>query len=95
MIKYKNISFSAKTFYGTIFEPGETKEVSGYINCTGMVRIFDDEESEPPKKRISEDPVPVVTKKRRKSNETEKVSIAETITTIDLSKEETSNGNPS
>ena len=29
---YKNTSCFAKTFYGVIFQPGETKEVSGYIN---------------------------------------------------------------
>lgn len=29
---YKNTSCFAKTFYGVTFQPGETKEVSGYIN---------------------------------------------------------------
>ena len=29
MITYKNISYSAKTFYGVKFNPGETKEVPG------------------------------------------------------------------
>ena len=40
MITYKNISYSAKTFYGVKFNPGETKSVPGYINHKGMVRIF-------------------------------------------------------
>ena len=41
MIAYKNISFSAKTFYGVKFEPGETKGVPGYINSPYMIRTFD------------------------------------------------------
>ena len=36
---YKNISNSAKTFYGVTFQPGETKEVSGYINQSYMIRV--------------------------------------------------------
>lgn len=34
---YKNISTSRKQFYGVTFNPGETKEVPGYVNDTHMV----------------------------------------------------------
>ena len=40
MIKYKNISCSTKTFYGITFNPGDVKEVPGYVNAQGMARIF-------------------------------------------------------
>lgn len=40
MIKYKNISCSTKTFYGITFNPGDVKEVPGYVNASGMTRIF-------------------------------------------------------
>lgn len=40
MLKYKNISCSVKTFYGVTFEPNDVKEVPGYINSQGMLRIF-------------------------------------------------------
>ncbi len=36
---YKNISYSAKTFYGITFKPGEVKEVPGYINDIKMVVV--------------------------------------------------------
>ena len=80
MAKYKNITFSAKTFYGVVFEPGEVKEVPGFINSSGMVRVFDDKSSRPQfKPRFNEDPVPVATRgRKKKSNEPEKVSVAET-----------------
>ena len=39
MIKYKNISCSTKTFYGITFNPGDVKEVPGYVNANGMARI--------------------------------------------------------
>ena len=32
MLIYRNDSNAIKTFYGVTFAPGETKEVSGYIN---------------------------------------------------------------
>lgn len=34
---YKNVSYTAKTFYGVTFEPGETKKVDGIINNRWMV----------------------------------------------------------
>lgn len=34
---YKNISTSAKTFYGVTFKPGDIKEVDGYINHRFMI----------------------------------------------------------
>ena len=40
MIKYKNISCSTKTFYGITFNPGDVKEVPGYVNAQGMTRVF-------------------------------------------------------
>ena len=36
---YKNISHSVKTFYGVTFQPGETKEVPGYINNNTMIVV--------------------------------------------------------
>ena len=38
---YKNVSYSAKTFHGVTFQPGEIKEVSEYINDVFMVRVKD------------------------------------------------------
>lgn len=38
---YKNTSYSAKTFYGVTFQPGETKEVSDYINNKYMILVED------------------------------------------------------
>lgn len=40
MITYKNISGSTKTFYGVTFNPDDVKEVAGYVNASGMVRVF-------------------------------------------------------
>ena len=96
MIKYRNISFSAKTFYGVKFEPGEVKEVPGFINCQGMVRVFDNS-SKPASnpKRISDDPVPARTRGRKKKViEPEKVQVAETEIKLET-QEEISDGNPS
>ena len=111
MITYKNISFSAKTFYGVKFNPGETKSVPGYINHKGLVRVFGApnlgtpdisdtkvQESQPVPEPLSlfEEPKPskVETRgRKKKSTDPEKVSFAETETKIELSKEETSNGN--
>lgn len=93
MITYKNISYSAKTFYGVRFEPGETKSVPGYVNCSGMVRVFVPKAKLKPSKIILEEPA--VTRKRKKTNEPEKDSVAETQEIKITSEEETSNGNPS
>ena len=94
MIKYKNISYSAKTFYGVKFEPGDIKEVPGYINANGMVRIFD-KTSKPKvaKSYLFEEPTVSNRGRKKKSSEPEKGLFAETETTIENSKEETSNGN--
>ena len=94
MIYYKNLSFSAKTFYGIRFEPGDTKAVPGYINCNGMVRIFEPPkaEPEPTPLQIFDEPEPVKVETRgrkKKSIEPDKGLIAETETTIETSKEET------
>lgn len=97
MITYKNISFSAKTFYGTRFEPGEIKTVPGFITCPSMVRVYPaGETSEPaPKTQYSlSEAAPISTRgRKRKSTEPEKVEVAET--TIETVEEETTNGNPS
>lgn len=39
MPRYKNTSIAVKTFYGTAFNPGEEKDVPGYINDPKMVRV--------------------------------------------------------
>lgn len=95
MITYKNISSSAKTFYGVKFEPGDVKSVPGYINNQGMVRIFG-VAPDLNKKPIYEVPSAEHTRgRKKKSTEPEKDSLAETETIIDTIEEETSNGNPS
>lgn len=94
MITYKNISFSAKTFYGVKFAPGEIRSVPGYINSPSMVRIFG-------RKPVSESKPLVSDAPRRgrkpKSTEPEKVEVAETVDfkIEDTSKEETTDGNNS
>lgn len=32
ILTYKNVSLATKTFYGVTFEPGQIKDVPGYIN---------------------------------------------------------------
>lgn len=39
MIRYRNTSVAAKTFYGTTFKPGEEHDVPGYINDSAMIRV--------------------------------------------------------
>ena len=94
MITYKNISYSAKTFYGVKFNPGEIKSVPGYINDQGMARIF----GVTPK--FNKQPVYEVSSsestrgRKKKSAEPEKVEVAETQENkIETSEEETLNGN--
>lgn len=36
---YKNTSLTVKTFYGKQFQPGEEKDVSGYVNDPDMVIV--------------------------------------------------------
>ena len=94
MITYKNISFSAKTFYGTRFAPGEIKSVPGYINSRGMVRIT--APKQPTKTPIFGIPSPEHTRgRKKKSSDSEKDSVADIETKIEISKEETTDGNPS
>ena len=98
MIQYKNISYSAKTFYGVEFAPGEIKSVPGYINSPSMVRVFRKQKSKPAPEKIQlfDDPAQVSHRgRKKKSNEPERVSLAETDTKTIISEEETSNGNPS
>ena len=96
MITYKNISFSAKTFYGVRFEPGEVKDVPGYINSPSMIRVFK------PTTKVKPNQMPLsetsmVSKRGRKpkSTEPEKDLVAEIPENTKNSEEETSNGNPS
>lgn len=97
MITYKNISFSAKTFYGTRFEPGETKAVPGYITCPSMVRVYPSGKAQEPKPKTTymfDESAHVSHRgKRKQSNEPKKDSLAET--TLETVEEETTNGNPS
>ena len=96
MIKYKNISYSAKTFYGIRFEPGEIKSVPGFINSPSMVRVFGKTKPEPKKIQLFDEPTQNSGRgRKKKSNEPEKASVAETDTKTIISEEETSNGNPS
>lgn len=39
MLRYRNTSVTAKTFYGTTFKPGEEHDVPGYINDPKMIRV--------------------------------------------------------
>lgn len=39
MPKYKNLGITSKKVYGVMFKPGETHEVSGYINNTNFIRV--------------------------------------------------------
>lgn len=45
---YKNTSIIQKTFHGVTFKPGEIKDVPGYINNRGFVRVSEMPQ-EPPK----------------------------------------------
>ena len=90
MVTYKNISVSAKTFYGVKFEPGDVKEVPGYINSPSMIRIFGIKPTPEDKEPTYKAP----RGRKPKSSEPEKGLFAEiTETQINQSEEETSNGN--
>ena len=39
MVRYRNTSVTAKTFYGTTFKSGEEHDVPGYINDPKMIRV--------------------------------------------------------
>ena len=93
MNTYKNISYSAKTFYGVKFAPGEMKSVPGYINDKGMVRIFGIKPIAD-KTAVYETPTTNSNRgRKKKSSDSEKDSVAETEIKIDIPKEEDSNGN--
>lgn len=49
---YKNTSTIQKTFHGVTFKPGDIKEVPGYINDRGFVRVAE-LPKEPPKRKES------------------------------------------
>ena len=63
MLRYKNTSVTAKTFYGTTFKPGEEKDVPGYINDPKMVRVSVKPE-ELPKAASKKAPAPVVVEEK-------------------------------
>lgn len=46
---YKNISQTPKTFHGVTINPGEIKNVPGYINHRGFIRVSEMPQ-EPPKR---------------------------------------------
>ena len=51
--RYMNASITSKTFYGVTFQPGESKDVPGYINDISMVRVPEIAESNVAPKQIS------------------------------------------
>ena len=91
MITYKNISNSAKTFYGVKFMPGDAKAVPGYVNSNGMIRFYGVNQIPTNKEPIYDTPK----RGRKKAAESEKDSKAEITETQIMTEEETSNGNPS
>ena len=93
MNTYKNISFSAKTFYGVKFAPGETKSVPGYINDKGMVRIFGVKPVSGKTAMYEAPTVPSTRGRKKKSSEPEKDSVAENTETKLETQEETTDGN--
>lgn len=50
---YKNLSHTTKTFYGVEFNPGDVKEVDGYINHLSFVPVTEAELDEFNKPQIS------------------------------------------
>jgi hypothetical protein len=58
---YKNNSFVAKTFYGVTFQPGEIKDVPGYVNDRDFMRVARPVKQEPPKQVevIAKESIPV------------------------------------
>ena len=38
-MKYKNLSYATRTFYGVTFRPQEVKDVPGYINDHKFIRV--------------------------------------------------------
>lgn len=105
MITYKNISFSAKTFYGIEFAPGEIKAVPGYINSPNMIRVSEvtpmvstDVSEKDTEDTVSVDIPNIVAPvsnrgRKKKSSEPEKGLVAETTENTIMSEEEKSNGN--
>ena len=98
MITYKNISASAKTFYGVKFNPGETQSVPGYINSPSMVRILGIKTGYSQKTINPVTPVPTITRgRKKKTTDSEKETVVEPEVKITetISEEETTDGNPS
>lgn len=70
MLRYKNTSVTAKTFYGTHFKPGEEHDVPGFINDPKMIRV-PSKSKELPKADIKKTPVtstPKAVEEKLKSN---------------------------
>lgn len=36
---YKNLGYTTRTFHGVTFNPGDTKEVNGYINAKEFIAV--------------------------------------------------------
>lgn len=53
---YKNIGLSTKTFYGVSFAPGAVKDVPGYVNAPGMVRVSNTNEPQKGNKKRGRKP---------------------------------------
>ena len=90
MITYKNISVSTKTFYGVTFKPNDIKEVPGYINDKGMVRVLSSVKKEVPEKKRSYNKKSSTITESQPKDSTSTEDKNNNITTIN--KEETLNG---
>lgn len=62
---YKNISYSAKTFYGVTFQPGETKKVDGCISSKWMILVDEPATQE----KVQQKPSPEEPKKEAEKSE--------------------------
>ena len=92
MITYKNISNSKKTFYGITFLPKDVKEVPGYINATGMIKVgnVDDVKQQVQKKRGTRKPATDEVKSIKA--ESKLLDQASTNETLNINKEELTDG---
>lgn len=87
-MKYCNRSYTAKTFYGVTFKPGEVHSVPGYIDNPKFIRVPDStpETSDKLVKPISK--TPVVEDKKQKPATLEKQADVETVDTNPINKED-------
>lgn len=68
---YKNTSCIKKQFHGVDFNPGEAKEVNGYINDPKMIRLSTLPQTKPKvaKEPIKQKPQPVLEKEEPNKSE--------------------------